>query len=575
MPRRDAGAHCKEILKSFWQGELKKVVAISWLLLVFFVVGKAQLGTITGELRYEHEYQDMLADNGILTTDLRQSPMLNLSMEGSVISRQLLTYSLFTGLSLNYNHSHNNIYTNSSSQSSWNKYNLLFDILPYSPVKLSLAARENTYDTKSNYNNLGDIQSQTREQEQRANLSVYQIPWLPTMNVSYVHGHSWTVVGPPSDIINQTLSFGMSGSSGPNSAVGFSGSLTDFNDRIANTDDRLFTMNFSGSKALSDQHHISVNSDYNRYETYSNLTGSVGYNGIFSNQLRLSSGVAGNTVSSATYEFRSLSVNEGLTYLADQNFQMGVGFRGTSGLSQSILHDSTETNPSSDWAGSFTVQHTLPLTYLTLSNGASIDYEIQNYDLGYRILNINLNNNVQVPDGKFVFVGDYSFLFNHNENSDWWDLIGNNAGISASGPIWEGIQTQSAVRFYEQHYLGDAASFRDQKNLILTERMNESYNYIIPFTLSFGGSINWYFAIIHGHTHSWNINFASPSFFFRGLFASYNYSRTFDVYYQRESVEQIASLLYRWRALSFEGRFREDSFPVRIRDFIFDVARTF
>jgi len=554
---------------------VKRVVAISWLLLVFYLHGNAQLRTLSGELRYEHEYQDMLADNGLLTTELRRSPILSLNLTGDLISRELLTYSLFSSLNLDYNTSRNDLYEYSANQSTWNKYNLIVNVLPLFPVKLNLSARENSYNMKSNFDALGEVQTLTREQEQRADLSVYQIPWLPTMNMSYTRNFSWTEIGEPSEVLNQTLNFGLSGSSGPGGAVSLSGVLSDFNDRIRNTDDRLFTLNFSGSKALSDQHHISVNSDYNQYSTYSNLTGSVGYSGVFSNQLRLNSGLSGNTVSAVNYEFRSAGFNEGLTYIADQNFQFGLGLRGTTGLSQSVYGDSSQSIPSSDWATSFSIQHTRPLPSLTVSNGLSLGYEVQNFGSRYRLFNAAWSNTMQIPIDRFSLIGDYTLIFNHNENSDWWNLIGNNAGIMATGTVLDRVQSQSSVRYHDEHYTGDAASFRDQQNLILNQRFTGSYTYLIPFTLGFGGSINWYFANIKGHTHSWNISFSSPSFFIRGLFANYNYARTFDVYYQKESVEQTGSLLYRWRALSFEGRFRSVSFPVRVRDFVFDIARTF
>jgi len=554
---------------------VKRVVATLWLLLVFFLKGNAQLQTLSGELRYEHEYQDMLAENGLLTTELRRSPILSLNLNGILISRELLTYSLFSSLNLDYNTSRNDLYEYSANQSLWNKYNLIFNLFPLSPVKVDLSARENSYTIKSSFDQLPEVETLTREQEQRANVSVYQIPWLPTMNMAYVRTHSWTETGEPSEVLNQTLNFGLSGSSGPGGAVSLSGVLTDFNDRLRNTDDRLFTLNFTGSKALSDQHHISVNSDYNRYETYSNLTGSMGYSGVFSNQLRMNSGLSGNTVSAVNYEFRSLGFNEGLTYIADQNYQFGLGVRGTTGLSQSVYRDSTSTNPSSDVISSLAIQHTRPLSYMTISNGLSLDYEVQNFGGRYRVLNAALSNNMQVPVGQFSLIGDYTFQFNHNENSDWWNLLSNNAGIIANGAILERIQTQTGIRYHDEHYTGDVASFRDQRNLILSQRFNSSYTYLIPFTLGFGGSVNWYFANIKGHTHSWNLSFSSPSFFLRGLFANYTYTRTFDVYYQRESVEQTGSLLYRWRALSFEGRFRSVSFPVRVRDFVFDVSRTF
>ena len=52
-------------------------------------------------------------------------------------------------------------------------------------------------------------------------------------------------------------------------------------------------------------------------------------------------------------------------------------------------------------------------------------------------------------------------------------------------------------------------------------------------------------------------------------------TRSFDPYFRREIADHNGSLMYQWRALSFQARFRYATFPVRVRDVLFSVSRPF
>ena len=556
------------------KGKLTRVGIIGLAMLMLNLYCDAQVMSLRGELRYEHQYQDFLPEGGSLSTSLRQGPALNLNLLGNVLSKRILAYSLFTSLATSFGSSHTSIYSFSNTQYNWNAYNVIVNVLPYSSAKLDLSARENMVDTKSAYDIIS-TRSRLRQQEQRIALSVEQVPALPTMSLSYTRNRSWAPIGESSEQLSHQYSFALSSSSGSTAAVSLSGSLNDVAERYTGFHERLLSLNLTGSKQFSERHRLNINSDYNQYSAYSNLTGSVGYNGQFGDRLRLSSGVSAVSYSSANALGRTGGLTEGIAYTLDQNFQLGLNFSGTIGSSKVVSSNNIRTYLSTNWEGRTSVQHTRLLGTMTVTNGFSVGYLVQQYIDRYTTFSSSFSNGVQLPVGMFAASGDYTFSYSTTQNSGQWAVIGNNVGIVVGGTLPEQIKSNTSVRYRDDHYSGDNSSFRDQQNLLLSQRFDGSFVYVIPFTLGVGGSVNWYFASVKGHTHAWYISLNSPGFFLRGLFANYVYTRNFDPYFHQEVVEHNGSLLYQWRALSFQLRYRHAIFPIRVRDVMFTVSRPF
>jgi hypothetical protein len=561
-------------LPATWQGELTRAVIIGCVLLAFWHYSAAQVSSLSGELRYEHQYQDFLPEGGSLSTSLQRRPSFTLAVLGDLLSKRIFAYSFFTSLSADFGTSRTPGYEFSSTSYNWNTYNLIVNILPYYPAKLDVAVRENIYDIKSSYDFL-ETHGRTRQQEQRIALSVDQVPSLPTVYLSYVRNRSWAPVGEPSEQLSQQYAFSLSAAGSRYGSAGLSGTVSDITEQYSGFHERLATVTFTGSRQLSERHQVSVNSEYNRFTGYSNLSGSLGYAGIYGERFRVSSILSGFSYSNAFTLGRTAALSERLTYLPDRFFQIGMILDGSRGITRSSLPSGVQSYTSSSLGGTATLQHNRAVGSVSISNGLTLGYLVQEYIERQNTFTAGISNGVQLPVGMFSASGDYNFSYNSTENLERWALVGNNIGAGLSGTLPGQVRSSSNIRFRSDHYSGDISSFRDQRNLTLGQRFDGSYFYLIPFTVGAGGSVNWYMASIRGHTHSWHVSFSSPAFFTPGLFVSYVYTRNFDPYYRQESIDQLATLLYRWRALSFEGRLRQTTVPIRIREVWFSVSRAF
>lgn len=554
---------------------MKRAVTILWLLTAIFARGYSQLGALRGQLRYEHQYQDFLTEQGSFATELRQSPMVDVNLSGILLSPRLLTWSAFSSLSLNFHSSQSTFSTASGSQSAWDKYNFIFNVLPLAPVKLSLATRENALAARSNFNDEPGILTRARQQEYRADLSVFDVPWLPTTALSYIRNRSWDPIDRAFETVSQAFSFSMAGSSSPQGSVSLSGVYNDFDDRVGAVHDRFFTFDFSGARSISAGHRLSIHSEYKNYYGYSNLTGSVGYFGTLTDLFRISTGMSGYTASTSYAVYRSYGLSQSFMYRLPQFYQFGLRVYESASVSQFSLARGVRSVDGRGIGSALTASHNRTIGSMIVSNNIALSYDRLTYITQYSVLNGGWSNSIQARVGSYGVSGDYSLSFSRTMDGNSWMVVGNNAGLGADGIILQPVQSHSGLHYHEEHYIGDIESFRNQKNISLTQRFDGSFNQVIPFTLGFGASVNWYFAGIRGHTHGWNISFGSGSFFVPGLFASYVYSRTYDIYYQRELGEHTGSMSYHWRALSFEARFHYATYPLRVRDIVLTVTRPF
>jgi hypothetical protein len=552
---------------------MKRVVTISWFLLVFCFSSYGQLGRIDGELRYGQYYQDFDL-GGNLTSNLIRDPAIDLRMRGSILSPQLLFYSFFSSLNANYVTTNSPFFKYSSSQYSWNKYNLILNVLPYAPVKLTLAARENSVEIKSGGDFASDHTS-NRQQEQRADLSVHQISWLPTLNLAWVRTRSFSDVGIPYDIANQTLTFVASGATDTTGSYSLATSLIDMRDRIGGGYDRFFTMQFSGTKAMSNRHVVTINSEYEKYVGSSVLGGSVAYSGIITNRFRVGTGVSASSTLSAYTQSRSVSVSQSGSYRINDNLQCGIGLGGFLTNSKILTINGGLSNVYKSWSSSGNVHYSRSIANMNFQNTISLGYGQQLYADRYQTITGGVSSSVSRPLGNFLLSGNYNLSYVHLKNSISTETIDNTASITVSGVLPRQIQSQSDLRFRDSHNVGDETPYLTQRDLSFSQLFSGSFVYTIPFNLSLSISSNWYLSGLIGRTYGWTMSFASPSFFLNGLFVTYVYSRSYDRYYLREIPEHNGSMSYRWRAISFTSRFRYTTFPIRVREISFVITRPF
>lgn len=550
-----------------------RVVTVSWLLLLFCLKMYGQLGRIDGQLRYDHRYQD-IEYNGNLTSILTQNPVLDLRMRGYVLSPRLLSYMVFSSLNANYVSTSNAFFSYSGSQYSWNRYNLILSVLPYSPIKATVAARENAYDVKST-SDITTVRSADRQQEQRAEISVHQVPWLPTLSLSYVRNRSYSAIGYPYDVVNQTVTFTASGATDTTGSYGLTTSMIDLRDKLSGWYDRFLTMRFSAVRALSEKHGVSISAEYEKYVGYSVLGGSIMYSAVVTSRLRATTVLSGSSVISSYSQSRSVALMQSASYIVNQNFQFGLGLSGFLGNNQRARSRDARSELYKSWTTSGNIQHRRSLAHITMLNTLTLGYSEQRYAARFQSFNTALSNSLSRPFGRFSLNGNYSLSYLHVRNSDVYDVVDNTASLILNGILPHQIRTQTDFRYRDTRYPGDATPFRNQRALFFTQRFDGSFVYQIPFTLGLAGSTNWYLSGLTGRTYQWSFNFTSTSFFARGLAVSYKYSRNYDPYYQREVPEHNASLAYRWRALSFTARFRQTTFPLRVREVQFSVTRPF
>lgn len=526
-----------------------------------------QLGRISGELRYEHRYSDYLYGRSLTTLRI-MNPVLDLRMAGKIGTARIATYNLFTSLNAIYVSTGSGYYSYSSAQYSWNKYNFNLSLLPYMPVKLTLGARENsnTVDPEG-----GDNRTETRQQEQRVDLSVHQIPWLPTLSSAFVRTRSFSVRGYPYDIVTQTLTASATNSSDSTGVYSLSTTLVDFRDRLSRAYDKFMVVEFSGQRSLTETQSLDVNAEYDQYTGFSSLGGGALYSLIVSDRTRTMTRLSGTVEQSTYYQSRSISLGQSVLFRPIDHFVFGVGVSGY--LADGLA--ATWRNRYGNFGGYGSAQHQRLIGRTSITNALSAGYNEQQYAKRFTNIYATFSNSVSRPVGVFSVSGTYDLSYLRVRHGIEYDVVENSAGVTLSGVLPHAINSQSSLRYRDSRYPGDPTPNRGQRSIFANHRFNASFRSIIPINAGFSMSASWYMASIKGRTYAWALNFASPSFFVRGLVAEYSYSRSFDPYLNGEVVEHRGSFSYQWRAMMLATRYRYASYPLRVREVTFSIARRF
>ncbi len=529
----------------------------------------AQLGPISGELRYDYRYQDYEV-GGNLTKYINRSPILNLRTRGNIVSPRLLSYSIMTSLNANNASTSSPFFSYSGSQYSWNIYNVTMHVLPSSPVRLRLAARDNIFSYKAR-SELETTRSGERQQEQRAEVSVQQVPWLPALSFSYIRSRTFATALNLYDYVNQTLSFSANGASDTLGSYNLNAVMTDFRPTGADRGDQYINLQFSAMRPIAKDHEVSVNSEFNKYSGYSNLSGGVGYVGKLTSRLRLSSGIEGNSYIAASNQTRALTVAQNASYLINSYFQSGVGVNGYLAIAKRGLRtDKYENIRTTGY-----LSHHREIGGYSFSNSLNLGYSVQPLGENFHNTSFGLSNSVTKMFGGISTSADYTFAYSAVHTRYNYHVISNSAGLSASGMLSQKIQSRTGVRFREDAYKGTEVIYRNNGSLQISQQFMSSFFVVIPFRLGLNGNANYYIAGILGRTYGWNTTLSSPRFFITGLSADYVYSSNYDQYYRRSIIEQSGSLSINWRAFTAGARLRYTTFPVRVREMQLTIARPF
>ncbi len=531
-----------------------------------------QLGPVSGDIRYEHQYQDVLV-NGSLVTSLRRSPSINLTTSGSIRSEKFIFYSIRTGLTAGFR-------TSQSSQSLvetrnilWNAYNVNVFFLQTAPVNFQLASREYANDTRYEYQGLRS-RGGTRDHEDRIGLSLVRVPFVPLINLTFTRNKSWSVVGEPFEQRTHQYVFSASSRNGVDGHASVTGSLSEFREKYSGFSERILSLQFDGSRTLSERHQVTVGSEYSKYASYSALSAGASYAGELSGAVRINSGLNGQNASSRNYSIRTVSASQRIQIVQDKNFTWGLGAGGATGVTILPQREGRERIPTNDWNANLNLNHVRSLGGLSVANNVALTYGRRNYLEELTYYRLGVTNSANRNIGKFLVNATYNFSYLENRNSGSWRSTEHFAMLNLTGTFPPSIRSRSTADFRSYDYGGDRLTASDQSTLNLAQSFDGSFRHVIPFTLSAGASVHYFFAGLRGHSYGWNTSFQSSQFFLKDLSASYRYSRSFDPYYRRESLEQTARLSYRWRLLNLQLTLRERTVFSRLRDVRFSVERS-
>jgi hypothetical protein len=547
------------------KGNVKRVLSILVLTAVLAWSASGQLGRIRGEVRYEHRYSDYLYGNTL--TALRVSnPVLDLRMSGKLGGGRIAMFNLYSSINAIYFTSSSPYYSYSSTQLNWNRYNLSLSMLPYAPVKLTLGARDNSNQVRPDDS---DGRTETRNQEQRADLSIHQISWLPTVNTSFVRSRSFSVRGYPYDIVTRTLTASVSNATDTTGAYALTTAFVDVRDQESRAYDKYTVIEFTGQRTLEGGAVMEANAEYEQYTGYSTFGGGARYTAMVSSRTRTATHLSGTVEQSAFYQARSFSVGQSVVVRAHTNFVLGGGL---SGYLSNVLGESYRTHYGNLGGNAF-VQHQRLVGKSTLTNVVSGGYNEQKYAMRYSSLYANVSNDLLSPVGSFSFNLNYILSYSRVRQASSYDLIENSAGMTLSGTLPKAVSSQTALRYRDTRYPGDPTLARQTRSVAFTQRLNGSFKWRIPINVGATAGANWYFSLVRGRSYSWGLSFASPEFFLHNLTADYSYNRNFDAYMNGEVVTHRASFSYVWRAFTFQSRLRYATYPLRVREVIFTVRR--
>jgi hypothetical protein len=554
------------------KGNVKRVVTI---LAMLVVAGECSVGQIThlgGELRYEHEYQDMLYLDQ-LSTSLRSNPIVDLALFGYVLSPRIIDWNVRSSMNLSFGTSQTRENTTTNQQAYYNAYDADMNFFEYSPVKFELAARDHIVDTKADYNSLSGFHGRVRAQEQRARFAVDRISYLPSVTLNYIQDRTWSLTADQSEQLSRQFTFSVATAAAGSSSINLSGAFTNTEDKYTGFEDHIATVELGGTKQLSEHDRFDLAAEYYRYNLYGTLTGSLGYIGTLGGATRITTSVSGSHSGSAYSSNRVVGAGAGLTVILTPVYQTGVSLGVSAGKYTSLLLGVSTYSRTFEPRGF--LQQTLNFGRSILSDNLWVSYSLRDYGERFLVWEGGLANSLTTSIGAFGVSANYDFSAQSTRNSTNWTLVSNMGGISASGNLARIIHSQSSLQFRSDIYSGVGIFNTSQQNLNLTQGFDAQTVWYIPMTLGAGLTANWYFSTLARRTYGWYATFTSPSLFVRNLYATYRYARNYDPYYQRELSENNGSMHYQWRMVIMELRFRLAYVPNRIRDITFTISRPF
>lgn len=552
---------------------MKNIIIIILLFFTLDVDVFSQLNSYYGELRYQHQYQDILSDNN-LSTSLRRNPMLNLGGEGNIFARELGQFFVTTSLNGSFSNARAGDYAVANRQFLWDYYNVIVILLPNAPVQFNLRAREGMIESKTEFGTALMPITTARKQEYGFTASSTNLKFLPSTSFTYQRSREWSFMDEPYDRRNNTYALSLA-TSGGTTAVNLNGSVNERIEQFSQARERDYNVVFNGTKDFNETDRLDLTSEFERYGSYSTLSAAVSYGGTLSERTTLFSSLGGRNSASPYYVLRYLNTSHGVNVRHSEHFQSTVNVSAKTGseLFSSLGNQIKSTHY--DWSVGSGISHGRALSFGTITNSLTLGIGQQKYNEVRQNYSIGFGNGLQTRIGRFSVTANQNFSFNAIVDGSKRYEIGNSARGSVDGMIWYRIKSQTVINYQNQRYTGTVGTFRNRKTLQIRELLNSSFYYYIPFTIGIGGTVSWYLGDRPQHSYNWNFTFSSSRFFIPALSVTYRYNRSFDLYYGRQVIEQSADIRYQWRALRFEVNLRESKLINRRREIMFTVSRPF
>lgn len=537
------------------------------------VTASAQIRSVSGELAYQHQYQDILSGD-MLATMLRQSPRFSLNVAGDLIDPQLINFSLRTALSLDFGSGRSGTYSLSTRQSLWDSYDMSLAVFQYSPVKVNLSARDNILTTRSESGFSETFSTSVRRQEQRFSASTYKIKALPSTTVGFERTRTFSTYGDPFDQVAQRFSLGMSTSNG-GSAMSVSGGVSRLQERVSGLRNTFTNMQLSATKDFTEENRLDVTADYDRYDDYGTLGGNASFNAVLSEAVRTFTSIFGRNSSSKVSSSLFYGGSQGVQITHDDHWQSGGTISARAGNDIRTVGLYKVGQRYLDWATGASLQHSREIGLGSIQNSVNASYLEQHLQGERRSLSGGFSSGFSSSIGVFTLGLGYGLSGGVTMNGSKRYSVGNTANLTLNGTLPNRLHSQTSANYNDERYSGDVKFLRNRRTLMARQGISMPVTFLIPFFVGGGANVTWYFSDMTGKAYGWYFSFNSGSFFLRGLTAAYRYNRTYDPYYLREYVEQTAELRYQWRSVLFELRLREYRIIGRRREVWFSMARPF
>jgi len=555
-----------------WQGDLKRVQYILLLLFAAVYPLRSQLTTIDGELRYQHQFQDVYTA-GTYSKLVRKNPQFILGTAGYLYSPSILSFHFRSALNLYYNNITSGGVTNSYKQSVFNFYDINADALSNSIVRFSISARDLEMRSTSNFNRYGGSLSSYRQQEQRISVSSSNINFLPTTIFSFSRIHNYSALS-LSNFNNRQNEFSLILSQATQDGTfNVSGIMNDNRDDITGFRYKFYRIQFNGSKEFSTRHRVDFNSEYYKYGNISLLSGNGNYNGKIGEKIRFNSNLIGRNIFSSLSTSQMFSIGQTVQYLQNDNFH--YSFNVQDQLGSDIIFGTGGKTPNNQFNTSASIEHMRSAGSFNFGNSLSLSNSQFRSNIEQRSTSLGVTNNVQTTISRFQLSANQGITYARTTGYLSRDEINNYGNFIVNGMLPYNITSQTSIDYRNERRLYTTEYFFNRQTLMINQMLNTFLYYYIPINIALGGSVNWNWYKIYSRIYGVNGNLSSNNFFLSGLSMNYRFNRTYDIFFRKPYFDHMLEFNYQWRALSFQFRIQEFRFIDVRHEVWFIVTRPF